>query len=90
MGQDNQLAKVIYLARGEEIPDFGDDQRWLTVEASDDGRFFGTGSSFRSSGEGVHYISLPENDVTLEGALAAAQEWATKYAVPAIWVQQTP
>ena len=63
---------------------------WLMVEASDDGRFFGTGSAYKPSGEDVIYASLPENDVSLEAALRAATEWAVKYAVRRIWVQATP
>lgn len=84
------MASVIYLSPDKEMPDHGDEQRWLMVEASDDGRFFGTGASFKTSGESVGYGSLAENDCSLETALAAAQRWAAKYDVPTIWVQLTP
>lgn len=84
------MAQVIYLSPNEELPDFGDNERWLVIEASDDGKFFGTGSSFQVGGEGVHYISSPNADVSVEAALAAAKKWAAKYDVPTIWVQQTP
>ncbi|HRD46905.1 MAG TPA: hypothetical protein PLF78_10530 [Caulobacter sp.] len=72
------------------MPDLGDDERWLTVEASDDGRFFGTGGSWKADGEWVGYGSLAEDDVSFEKALEAAQAWAEKYQVPTIWVQLTP
>lgn len=72
------------------MPDVGDDQPWLVIEASGDSRFFGSGASCEASGEWVGYGSLVEDDVSLETALVAAQEWATKYGVPIIWVQATP
>lgn len=81
------MAEVIYLASHETMPDLGDDQRWLTVEASDDGRFFGTGNSWKASGEWVGYGSLAEDDVSLQTAIAAAQKWAETYDVPTIWVR---
>lgn len=84
------MAEVIYLPLNEQIPDLEDLERWLTVEASDDGRFFGTGSSWKASGDWVGYMSLAEDDVSLEKALAAAQAWAEKYQVPTIWVQLAP
>ena len=84
------MADVIYLSHDEEMPDYGDDQRWLTIEASDDGRFFGSGGSFKANGEWVGYGSLAEDDLSLESALAAAQQWAEKYDVPTIWVQLKP
>jgi len=84
------MAEVIYLTPHEQMPDLGDDHRWLIVEASDDGRFFGSGASWKASGEWVGYGSLVEDDVSLEKALAAAQCWAEKYEVPTIWVQLTP
>jgi hypothetical protein len=31
------MADVIYLSCDEDMPDHGDDQRWLIIEASDDG-----------------------------------------------------
>lgn len=84
------MANIIYLSPGEDMPDLGDEQRWLTVEASDDGRFFGTGGSFKAGGEWVGYRSLAEGDGSLDAALAAAQRWAAKYNVPTIWVQLMP
>lgn len=71
------------------MPDVGDEGRWLFIE-TDDGRFFGTGGSWKQSGEWVGYGSLSENDASLDTALAAAQEWAAKYDVPTIWVQSRP
>jgi len=84
------MADVIYLSPVEEMPDQGGDRCWLTIEASDDGRFFGSGGSFKANGEWVGYGSLAENDGCLETALAAAQQWAAKYYVPIIWVQLSP
>ncbi|OQW75737.1 MAG: hypothetical protein BVN33_06665 [Proteobacteria bacterium ST_bin13] len=84
------MAAIIYLPSNEQMPDHGDDKPWLLVEASDDGRFFGTGSAWKPSGEWVGYGSLAENDVSLADALAAAERWAVKYGVPTIWVQTTP
>ncbi len=84
------MVDIVYLQPDENMPDVGDNGRWLTVEASDDGRFFGSGGSWKSSGEWVGYLSLAEDDFSLEVALAAAKEWAEKYEVPIIWVQQKP
>ncbi len=84
------MVEVIYLQPGQLMPDPPQDEPWLTVEASDDGRFFGTGHGFNPSGEDVFYASLPESDVTLEAALAAATEWAAERGVPRIWVQTAP
>ena len=84
------MTEIIYLAPDEHMPDFGDDQRWLIIEASSDGQFFGSGASWKSDGDWVGYGSLIEDDVSLERALAAAEAWATRYAVPIIWVQATP
>ena len=84
------MAAIIYFSSGEQMPDRADDEPWLIVEASDDGRFFGTGSAWKPSGEWVGYSSLAENDGTLSDALAAAQRWAKKYSVPTIWIQTTP
>lgn len=71
------------------MPDVGHEGRWLFIEA-DDGKFSGSGGSWKQSGEWVGYGSLSENDVSLATALAAAQEWAAKYDVPTIWVQSRP
>lgn len=84
------MADVVYLSPDEELPDLDEDQRWLTIEASDDGRFFGTGGSLKGNGEWVGYGSLATHDGSLETALAAAQQWAEKYHVPTIWVQLSP
>lgn len=84
------MAEVIYLQPHEQMPDLGDRQRWIMIDASDDGRFFGTGGSWNVSGEWVGYGSLGEDDISLERAMAAAQAWADKYQVPTIWVQPTP
>jgi hypothetical protein len=84
------MADIVYLAPDEEMPDVGDDQPWLTIDASPEGLFFGTGASWKADGEWVGYGSLVEDDVSLERALAAAQAWATKYGVPTIWVQLAP
>lgn len=83
------VASVVYLGPGEEMPDVGDEGRWLIIEAND-GKFYGTGGSWKRSGEWVGYGSLSENDVSLDTALAAAHRWAAKYDVPTIWVQLAP
>jgi hypothetical protein len=80
------MADVVYLSAGEEMPDHGDDEAWLIIEATTDGHFFGTGSSWKASGEWVGYRSLAEDDTSLETALDAAQLWAAKYNVVTIWV----
>ncbi|MGH7028646.1 hypothetical protein [Brevundimonas sp.] len=84
------MTEIIYLAPDEQLPDVGDGQPWLIIEASQDGQFFGTGASWKADGDWIGYGSLSENDISLETALAAAQDWATKYGVPTIWVQVTP
>lgn len=84
------MVELIYLRPSEKMPDVPEDEPWLIVEASADGRFFGTGYGFKPSGEGVFYASLPESDVNLESALAAAGEWAGKRGVRRIWVQTAP
>ena len=83
------MAEIVHLPPEEDKP-AGADQPWLIIEASHDGKFFGSGQSWRANGEWVGYLSLVEDDVSLETALAAAQDWATKHAVPTIWVQLTP
>ncbi|GGB69883.1 hypothetical protein [Blastomonas aquatica] len=84
------MADVIYLSPDEDMPDCGDEMRWLRIEASDDGRFFGSGGSSKANGDWVGYRSLAEDDISIEAALAAAQQWAAKYGVPIIWVQLAP
>lgn len=81
------MAQVVYLAEGDEMPHLGEEARWIIIEHSGDGRFFGSGASWSETGEWVGYGSLSENDVSFEKALAAAQAWAEKYAVPTIWVE---
>jgi hypothetical protein len=81
------MANTIYLSADQKMPDFGDDQRWILIHHSGDGRFFGSGASWKSTGEWVGYRSLAEDDVSLEAALSAAQEWANKYDVPTIWIE---
>ena len=84
------MAEVVYVSPIQDMPPFGEDQRWLTIEATSDGLFFGSGSSWKSNGEWVGYCSLPEDDVSLNSAMAEAQKWAAKYDVPTIWVWLVP
>lgn len=84
------MVQIIYLAPDEAIPSHRDDEPWLVVEATEDGLFFGTGASWKPTGEWGGYISLAQNDHSLEAALAAAEQWAAEYAVPIICVQTTP
>jgi len=84
------MVEIVYLRPDEQMPEVGDEERWITIDANDDGRFFGSGWSRRPSGESVFYRSLPEHDISLEAAIAAATEWAEKYSVPTIWVQREP
>jgi len=81
------MAIVVHLSPGEEMPDVGDDSPWLLIHHSGDGRFFGSGASWKSTGEWVGYRSLPEDDASLEAAIRAAQAWAAKYSVPTIWIE---
>ena len=90
IGTIRSVADVVYLAPDEKMPDDGDDMRWLNILASDDDRFFGSGGSFKATGEAVMYCSLAEDDVSFSAALAAGQRWARKYQVPTIWVQLDP
>lgn len=84
------MIETVYLPPDEQMPEVADDQAWLIIEASDDGRFFGSGWGRKPSGEGVFYASLPENDISLEAALKAAIKWAGERGVARIWVQATP
>ena len=84
------MVELVYLSPGEQMPEAPDGEPWLTVEASDDGRFFGSGWGRKSSGESVFYVSLAENDASLESAIAAATEWAVERGVSRIWVQAAP
>ena len=85
-----RMAELIHLAPGEQMPALPDEEPWILVEASNDGRFFGTGAANKPNGDEVIYASLPENDVSLDVALAAAQKWAARHDVRRIWVQATP
>ncbi|WP_126494680.1 MULTISPECIES: hypothetical protein [Sphingosinicella] len=84
------MVQYRYLSAGETMPEMADDELWLEIEASFDGRFFGTGCGRKLSGESVFYISLPEDDVNLKTALSAATKWAGEHGVTCIWVQTTP
>ena len=84
------MVELIHLAPGEQMPILPDQETWIVVEASDDGQFFGTGYGKKAGGEDVFYISLAENDVSLEVAIAAATMWAEQRGVSRIWVQTTP
>ena len=84
------MVELVYLPPGEEMPEVADDEPWLIVEASDDGRFFGSGWGRKPSGEGVFYASSSEDDISLEAALSAAIKWAGERGVTCIWVQTTP
>lgn len=84
------MIEIFYLQPGERPPEPPEEGPWLTVEASDDGRFFGTGCGRKPSGEDVFYVSSAESDTTLEAAVAAATNWAGERGVPRIWVQTTP
>ena len=73
------MAQLIYLTPIERAPykDGDGDELWLIVKPfANDGKFCGTGESRKPTGEWVGYASRAENDVSLEKALAAAQEWA--------------
>ena len=83
------MVAIIYLLPGEQMPDRGNDEPWVIVEASNDGRFLGSGAAWKPNGEWVGYGSLAENDSALDDAVAAAERWAAKYGVTTIWVQST-
>lgn len=84
------MAEIIYLKPHEVLPILKEEERWLFVEANDEGGFYGSGWSRKPDGESAFYGSLPEDDVNLDKALAAAETWAEKYSVPRIWVQREP
>ena len=77
------MVDIVYLAPKEAMPEVGDESRWLIVEAYD-GKFYGTGGSWKATGEWVGYGSLAEDDISLEAALTAAEKWAVKYDVPTV------
>jgi hypothetical protein len=84
------MVEVVYLTPGEQMPNIGDDQPWLFVEANPTGLFYGSGGALNPMGEWVGYGSLAQDDVSLENALTASLAWAEKYGVPTIWVQSEP
>lgn len=90
LGNILQMVEIFHLAPGEQLPTLRDNETWVVVEASDNGRFFGTGYGLTPKGEDVFYISLAENDGSLDLAIVAATRWAEKRGVPRIWVQTTP
>lgn len=79
------MTEVIYCDADAPLPILSDDMPWIFVQEQD-GMFLGSGGSWKPCGEWVGYCSLPEDDVSLQLALEAAQEWATSYNVPTIWV----
>ena len=79
------MANIVYLNVDAERPLIGDDQPWLYVEEMS-GRYCGSGGAWKASGEWVGYGSLPEDDVNLDRAVKAAQDWAGRYDIPTIWV----
>lgn len=81
------MATIVHLSPGEEMPNEGEDKPWLLIHHSGDGRYFGSGASWRETGEWVGYRSLPEDDVSLEAAIDAAQQWADRYGVTTIWIE---
>jgi hypothetical protein len=84
------MVELVYLSPGESPPEASDEDRWLHIDANDEGGYYGTGWSRKPSGESVFYRSLAEDDVSLEAAIAAAMKWAEKYSVPKIWIQREP
>lgn len=84
------MIEIVYLAPDEQLPQFNDDEPWLFIEASDDGRFFGTGEGRNVAGENVVYASSPANDGSIDRAINAAKRWAAHRGVKRIWIQTTP
>ncbi|HEY3814056.1 MAG TPA: hypothetical protein VGL66_12595 [Caulobacteraceae bacterium] len=78
------MPTVIQLRAGEEPPE---EEYWLTIERDVSGLFFGTGAGRTVDGTAIFYASLPENDQSLELALAAASAWADAHFVEHIYVQ---
>lgn len=83
------MVEIVHLAPPERMPAVADDEPWLIIEASNDGRFFGTGEGGTPSGVAKFYASLSEHDVSLETALDAACKWAVERGVMRIWGQTT-
>ena len=84
------MPKLVYLSPGELFQRTDEDEHWLYVHASGDGRFFGSGWARTADRQDAFYVSLAVNDATLERAIAAAMEWARQHDVPCIWVQLLP
>jgi hypothetical protein len=84
------MVELRYLSVGKKMPETAGDEPWLIIEASFDGRFFGSGWGRKLSGENVFYFSRSEDDVSLETAISAATKWAGEHSVTCIWVQTTP
>ena len=84
------MVEVLYLSPGEKPPEADDDEPWLHIDASDDGRFFGSGWGRTPTGESSFYVSLAEDDDSLDAAIKAATAWAKTRGVTRIWVQREP
>ncbi|MDG2528416.1 hypothetical protein [Caulobacter endophyticus] len=84
------MVELIRLKPGEQAPDFSDEEPWLVIEASDDGRFFGTGRGETEDGKTIFYVSLAEDDHDQDRAIAAAERWAVARGVKRICVQAHP
>lgn len=78
------MVQIVYLGPGESVPD---EECWLRIDATDDGLFFGSGAGLLPNGDPILYVSLAESDVSLETALAAAQQWALDRNVQTICIQ---
>jgi hypothetical protein len=79
------MADIVYLDQDDPRPEGAEDEPWLYIDERD-GKYFGSGGAWRESGEWVGYGSLEENDVSLERALKAAQQWAGRFDVQTIFV----
>lgn len=82
------MTSGVYLEPGQEPSTDG--RCWMLIEADLGGLFYGTGAGLDPTGAEVLYISLPEDDVCLESALAAALDWSERHQVDTIQVQKTP
>ncbi|MDQ3139282.1 MAG: hypothetical protein M3Q15_00960 [Pseudomonadota bacterium] len=79
------MTKVVHLEAGQ-APNWSDCS--MLIERDQSGLFYGTGFGRNPAGEAIIYASLPENDVSLEAALAAGISWAEAHQVHTIYVQQ--
>ena len=79
------MADIVYLDPDATRPPCADHEPWLYIEEQD-GMYFGSGGAWEQSGEWIGYGSLPEDDVSLERALQAAQKWASRFDIPTIFV----